>query len=50
MSLRDYQDAIETNLRPWAGKDYTYRKNSAGMYALLKEYSSIDRAIETEKD
>lgn len=45
MSRRDYQDAIEANLKPVLGNDYRYRKNSIEMYGVLKEYGSIDTAV-----
>jgi hypothetical protein len=49
MSRTDYQDAIESNLRPILGEDYRYLKNSTEMYALLKEHGNIDDAIRNAK-
>ena len=45
MSREQYQALIEQNLKPHLGDDYTYEKNSEKMYALLKEYGSIEDAI-----
>lgn len=45
MSREQYQALIEQNLKPHLGDDYTYEKNSEEMYALLKEYGSIEDAI-----
>lgn len=49
MSRRQYQDLIKQNLKPYLGDDYTYEKNSEEMYALLKEYGSIEDAIQNAK-
>lgn len=49
MSRRQYQDLLEENLKPHLGDDFTYEKNSEEMYALLKEYGSIDDAIRNAK-
>jgi hypothetical protein len=45
MSRRQYQELIEQNLRPFVGLEYRYEKNSKEMYALLKEYGSVEDAI-----
>lgn len=49
MSRKDYQDAIEDNLKPLLGETYRYLKNSTDMYDLLKEYGSLDNAIRNAK-
>lgn len=49
MSRRDYRGLIENSLKPFVGNDYRYEKNSAEMYALLKEYGSVDDAIRNAK-
>lgn len=49
MSRKDYQDLIEENLKPSVGNDYRYKKNSTGMYTLLKEYGNLDDAIRNGK-
>ncbi len=49
MSRKDYQHSIEENLRPSVGNNYQYKKNSTKMYALLKEYGSLDDAIRNGK-
>ncbi len=49
ISRRDYKVLIENNLNPLAGESYRYEKNSANMYALLKEYGSLDNAIRNAK-
>lgn len=49
MSRGQYQGLIEQNLKPHLGDDYTYEKNSEELYALLKEYGSIDDAIRNAK-
>jgi hypothetical protein len=41
----DYQKLIEENLQPLIGTGYRYQKNSANMYALLKQYGSLQNAI-----
>ncbi len=50
ISRKDYQDLIEENLRPFLGEEYRYQKNSIEMYALLKEYGSIEDAIRNAKN
>lgn len=50
ISRKDYQDLIEENLRPFLGENYRYQKNSIEMYALLKEYGSIEDAIRNAKN
>jgi len=50
ISRKDYQDLIEENLRPILGEEYRYQKNSIEMYALLKEYGSIEDAIRNAKN
>jgi len=50
ISRKDYQDLIEQNLQPFLGPDYRYQKNSVEMYALLKEYGSIEDAIRNAKN
>ena len=49
ISRRDYQDAIEVNLKPFLGEDYRYKKNSTEMYSILKENGSMDDAIRNAK-
>lgn len=49
MSRKQYQDLIEQNLQPHLGGDYRYEKNSEEMYALLKEYGSMEDAIRNAK-
>lgn len=49
MSRQQYQDLIEENLKPHLRDDYSYEKNSEEMYALLKEYGSIEDAIRNAK-
>jgi hypothetical protein len=49
MSRKNYQDAIEENLKPILGPAYRYQKNSADMYDLLKEHGSLDGAIRNAK-
>jgi hypothetical protein len=49
MSRQQYQTLIEQNLKPHLGEDFTYEKNSEKMYALLKEYGSIEDAIRNAK-
>lgn len=49
MSRQQYQALIEQNLKPHLGDDYSYEKNSEEMYALLKEYGSIEDAIRNAK-
>ncbi len=41
---------IEQNLQPFLGDEYRYQKNSVEMYALLKEYGSIEDAIRNAKN
>jgi hypothetical protein len=45
MNRKDYQAAIEGNLRPFIGNSYRYQKNSTEMYALLKEHGNLNDAI-----
>ena len=49
MSRKDYQDAIEDNLKPILGEDYRYQKNSTNMYDLLKEHGNLESAIRNAK-
>jgi hypothetical protein len=49
MSRKDYQNAIEANLKPAIGDNYRYLKNSKEMYALLKEHGNLDDAIRNAK-
>lgn len=49
LSRRQYQDLIEHNLKPYLGNGYSYEKNSEEMYALLKEFGSIEEAIRNAK-
>lgn len=49
MSRKDYQHAIEENLKPHAGDNYQYEKNSIQMYLLLKEHGNMDNAIRYAK-
>lgn len=49
MSRQQYQSLIEDNLRPFGGEAYRYEKNSKEMYALLKEYGSVEDAIRNAK-
>jgi hypothetical protein len=49
MSRKDYQDAIENNLKHVLGDDYQYQKNSKEMYALLKEHGNVDDASRNAK-
>jgi hypothetical protein len=49
MSRKDYQHAIESNLRPLVGDGYRYQKNSTEMYTILKEHGSLDDAIQNAK-
>jgi hypothetical protein len=50
ISRKDYQDLIEQNLQPFLDAKYGYQKNSVEMYALLKEYGSIEDAIRNAKN
>lgn len=45
MNRQQYQGLIEENLQAFVGADFQYQKNSREMYALLKEYGSIEDAI-----
>lgn len=49
MSRKNYKGLIEGCLKPFVGKGYRYQKNSVEMYALLKEYGSLDDAIRNAK-
>ena len=49
MSRKDYQDAIEENLKPHEGDSFRYQKNSTKIYALLKEHGSVNDAIRYAK-
>jgi hypothetical protein len=49
MSRKDYQDAIEGNLKPMLRANYSYQKNSNDMYDLLKEHGSLEGAIRNAK-
>jgi hypothetical protein len=49
MNREDYQNLIEENLKPALGEGYRYQKNSAEMYALLKEHGNLDDAIRNSK-
>lgn len=49
MSRKDYQQAIEENLKPGVGNNYKYEKNSTQMYLLLKEHGNMDNAIHYAK-
>ena len=49
MSRQQYRALIEQNLKPNAGEDYTYQKNSKEMYALLKQFGSVENAINNAK-
>jgi hypothetical protein len=45
INRKDYQKRIEDNLKPFVGNGYKYKKNSQEMYALLKQYGSLNDAI-----
>lgn len=49
MNRQQYQGLIEENLRPFAGDDFRYEKNSKEMYALVKEHGSVEDAIKNAK-
>lgn len=49
MSRRDYKGLIENSLKPFAGNNFRYEKNSEEMYTLLKQYGSLDDAIRNAK-
>ncbi|WP_166336979.1 RloB family protein [Sphingobacterium chungjuense] len=49
MSRRRYKEMIENYLKPILGSEFRYEKNSKQMYALLKEYGSLDNAIRNAK-
>lgn len=49
MSRKDYQNAIEDNLKPILGGGYSYQKNSRDMYDLLKEHGSLEAATRNAK-
>ncbi len=49
MSRRDYKELIENSLKPVAGNDFRYEKNSKQMYELLKEHGSQEHAIRNAK-
>lgn len=50
LNREEFQHRIEGNLRPHLGEEYEYQKNSTEMYALLKEYGSIEDAIRNAKN
>ena len=49
ISRRRYKEMIENHLKPILGNEFRYEKNSEQMYALLKEYGSLDNAIRNAK-
>ncbi|MFC0320726.1 RloB domain-containing protein [Olivibacter oleidegradans] len=49
MSRQVYKEMIEHHLKPILGNEFRYEKNSKQMYALLKEYGSLDNAIRNAK-
>jgi len=49
ISRRRYKEMIENHLKPILGNEFRYEKNSEQMYALLKEYGSLDNAIRSAK-
>jgi hypothetical protein len=49
MSRRVYKEMIENHLKPVLGNEFRYEKNSEQMYALLKEYGSLENAIRNAK-
>lgn len=49
MSRRVYKEMIENHLKPVLGNEFRYEKNSEQMYALLKEYGSLEDAIRNAK-
>ena len=51
ISRKQYQDLIEENFKKNGLKDYTYKKNSTEMYALLKanRENAIRNAVNLEK-
>jgi hypothetical protein len=49
MSRRVYKEMIENHLKPVLGNVFRYEKNSEQMYALLKEYGSLEDAIRNAK-
>jgi len=49
MSRKDYQDAIEDNLKPILGPTYRYQKNSTEMYDILNVHGSPQVAIRNAK-
>lgn len=49
MSRRRYKEMIENHLKPILGNEFRYEKNSEQMYALLKEYGSLENAIRNAK-
>ena len=50
MNREEFQHRIEENLQPNLGEEYGYEKNSTEMYALLKEYGSVQDAIRNAKN
>ncbi len=49
ISRKDFKGLIENNLKPYLGEEFRYEKNSDQMYALLKEYGSVEDAIRNGK-
>ncbi len=45
ITRKQYQDLIEVNFKKNGLNNYTYKKNSTEMYALLKTYASREAAI-----
>ncbi|PUZ23809.1 RloB-like protein [Chitinophaga costaii] len=49
MSRQVYKEMIESHLKPTLGEGFRYEKNSEQMYALLKEYGSLEDAMRNAK-
>lgn len=49
MSRQVFKNMVENHLKPYLGNDFRYEKNSEHMYALLKEYGSLEAAIRNAK-
>lgn len=49
MSRIVYKEMIENHLKPVLDNEFRYEKNSEQMYALLKEYGSLEDALRNAK-
>jgi hypothetical protein len=49
MSRKDYQSYLEREIKRVSGKDYKYKKNDIGMYALLSAHGDQKQAISRAK-